>query len=52
MTDKENDELHRAAQLLGAKGGAKNRGRPLSEKKRAAMLANLEKAHVAQRGEK
>jgi hypothetical protein len=40
------DDLRLAAQIFGARGGAAGKGRPLTEKKRAAILKNLEKARL------
>ena len=41
-------DLRLAAQIFGARGGAKGKGRPLTDNKRAAVLKNLEKARATQ----
>jgi hypothetical protein len=46
------DDLRLAAQIFGARGGAKGKGRPLTDRKRAAVLKNLEKARLTRRVQK
>jgi hypothetical protein len=46
------DDLRLAAQIYGARGGAAGKGRPLTDRKRAAILKNLEKARLTRWAQK